>query len=324
MKKIVITGSNGFIGSFLAKELIQQKYDVTCFVRYGSNIELLPENSKIVYVDYSKEKEIYNLLQNQEIIIHVAALTRAKKWEQFKKINIDLTEKLINLYNTSNFLKQFIFISSQAAAGPAINKNPKTESDLCNPISMYGKSKLSAEKIIKEKAEKPWTIIRPVAVFGPGEKDFLQIFKMVKKHISISAGYSKKYINLISVNDLTDIIIKTMGNQKAFNQVFFASDGNVYSLDDFISNLEKALNTYSIRFRIPEMLLLPAALFSEFCAFHREKIPLFNREKVKEMKQQYWLVSNQKVKELLNFNTSTDLYTNLKKTYEWYKEKDWM
>ena len=59
-------------------------------------------------------------------------------------------------------------------------------------------------------------------------------------------------------------------------------------------------------------------------AFHREKIPLFNREKVKEMKQQYWLVSNQKVKELLNFNTSTDLYTNLKKTYEWYKEKDWM
>lgn len=324
MKKIVITGSNGFIGSFLAKKLIQQKYDVTCFVRYGSNIELLHENSKIVYVDFSNDKEISNLLQNQEIIIHVAALTRAKKWQQFNKINIELTEKLINFYNTSNSLKQFIFISSQAAAGPAKNKIPKIESDLCTPISMYGKSKLAAENIIREKAKKTWTIIRPVAVFGPGEKDFLQIFKMVKKHISIFAGYSKKYFNLIYVDDLTDIIIKTIGNQKAYNQIFFASVGNVYSLDDFISNLEKVMNTSSIRFRIPEMLLLPAALVSEFCALHRQKIPLFNREKVKEMKQQYWLVNNQKVKELLNFTASSNLQTNLKKTYEWYKEKGWM
>ena len=324
MRKIIITGSNGFIGSFLAKKLIEQKYDVTCFVRYDSNIELLPENSKIVYVDYSNDKEISDLLQNQEIIIHVAALTRAKKWQQFKKINIELTEKLLDIYNKTPCLKQFIFISSQAAAGPANNNIPKIESDLCNPISMYGKSKLAAENIIKEKAEKPWTIIRPVAVFGPGEKDFLQIFKMVKKHISIFAGYSKKYINLISVDDLTDIIIKTIGNQKANNQIFFASDGNVYSLDDFISNLEKALNTYSVRFRIPEMLLLPAALFSEFCAFHRQKISFFNREKAKEMKQQYWLVSNNKIKELHNYKNNSDLQSNLKKTYDWYKKKGWM
>jgi len=324
MKKIVITGSNGFIGSFLAKKLIQQKYDVTCFVRDGSNIELLPDNSQIVYVDYSNEKEISNLLQNQEIIIHVAALTRAKKWQQFKKINIELTEKLINFYNTSKSLKQFIFISSQAAAGPAINENPKTESDLCTPISMYGKSKFLAENIIKKKAEKPWTIIRPVAVFGPGEKDFLQIFKMVKKHISFLIGYSKKFLNLIPVDDLTEIIIKTMENQKAYNQIFFASDGNVYTWNDIISNLEKALNTSSIRFRIPETLLFPVAVISEFCAFHRQNIPLFNREKVKEMKQHNWLVSNKKVKELLNFTASSDLLTNLKKTYEWYKEKGWM
>ena len=72
------------------------------------------------------------------------------------------------------------------------------------------------------------------------------------------------------------------------------------------------------------MLLLPAALFSEFCALHRQKIPLFNREKVKEMKQQYWLVSNKKIKELLNFNNFSNLQSNLKITYDWYKEKDWM
>ncbi len=324
MKKIVITGANGFIGSFLAYKLIQQKYDVTCFVRFGSNIELLSENNKIVYIDYSNKKELFHLLQDQEIIMHAAALTRAKKWEQFNEINIELTEKLIDCYNNTDSLKQFIFLSSQAAAGPAANQNPKTESDFCIPISMYGKSKLLAENIIQKKAEKPWTIIRPVAVFGPGEKDFLQFFKMIKKHISFLIGYSKKFVNLIYVEDLVDIIIKTLGNQKSYNQIFFASDENIYSWNDFISNLEKALNTSSVRLKIPEALLLPVAIISEFCAFHRDKIPLFNREKAKEMKQQYWLVSNKKAKELLNFKTSTDLYTNLKKTYDWYKEKDWM
>ena len=99
MKKIVITGSNGFIGSFLAKKLIQQKYDVTCFVRDGSNIELLPDNSQIVYVDYSNEKEISNLLQNQEIIIHVAALTRANPTRRSRSFQLSQGSDAMNLPN---------------------------------------------------------------------------------------------------------------------------------------------------------------------------------------------------------------------------------
>ena len=325
MKKIAITGSNGFIGSTLTKILKKKKYCVTSLVRHGSNIELLPEDSNIVYVDYHKTDKIAEILKDVEILIHTAALTRAKTWQQFKEINIDLTEKLVDIFIDTESLKQFVFISSQAAAGPAQSKTtPKIESDKCEPISMYGKSKFLAENIIKEKAKKPWTIIRPVAVFGRGDKDFLQYFKLMKLHLAFITGFMKKYINLIYVDDLAEIISKTLGNEKAYNQVFFASNNEAYSLENFIQNLGSVMNTYSITIHIPELLLYPITLIGEFFSIFSKKPPIINREKIKEFKEAYWLVNSEKANNLLDFNPSENIIQNLKVTYKWYKEKKWI
>ncbi|MCK4696101.1 MAG: NAD-dependent epimerase/dehydratase family protein, partial [Candidatus Cloacimonetes bacterium] len=155
MEKIIITGANGFIGSFLTKKLLENDFEVTSLVRYGSNIDLLPENSNIVFIDYDDEKKVQNVFQNKEILIHCAALTRALNWDFYKKINIDLTAKLVDSFNSTQSLKQFIFLSSQAAAGPSIEGEPLSENDVEHPISLYGKSKLEAENIIKQKSEKP-------------------------------------------------------------------------------------------------------------------------------------------------------------------------
>ena len=325
MKKIAITGSNGFIGSTLTRILKKKNYDVISLVRHGSNIELLPEDSNIVYIDYHKPDKIAEILKDVEILIHTAALTRARTWQQFKEINVDLTEKLVDIFNETKSLKQFVFISSQAASGPAKNKIiPKIESDECKPISIYGKSKFLAENIIKEKAKKPWTIIRPVAVFGPGDKDFLQYFKLMKSHLAFITGFKKKYINLIYVNDLAEIISKTLGNEKAYNQVFFASNNEAYSLENFIQNLGSVMNTYSITIRVPEFLSYLIALIGEFLSIFSKKPPIINREKIKELKEAYWLVNNEKANKLLDFNPSENIVQNLQTTYNWYKEKKWI
>ncbi|MCK4653775.1 MAG: NAD(P)-dependent oxidoreductase [Candidatus Cloacimonetes bacterium] len=324
MKKIAITGSNGFIGSTLTR-ILKKNYDVISLVRYGSNIELLPEDSTIVYIDYHKPDKIAEILKDVEILIHTAALTRAKTWQQFKKINIDLTEKLVDIFNDTESLKQFVFISSQAASGPAQSKTtPKIESDKCEPISMYGRSKFLAENIIKEKANKPWTIIRPVAVFGPGDKDFLQYFKLMKSHLAFITGFKKKYINLIYVDDLVEITSKTLVNEKAYNQILFASNSEAYSLENFIQNLGSFMNTYFITIHVPEILLYPIALIGEFFSIFSKKPPIINREKIKEFKERYWLVNNEKANKLLDFKPSDNIVQNLQTTYNWYKEKKWI
>ena len=324
MQKLIITGSNGFVGSTLANNL-KKNYEVTCLVRHGSNVNLLPENIELKYIDYNNSEAIMKLLRGQVILIHTAALTRAKNWQQFKQINIDLTEKLIEFYNKTPSLKQFIFISSQAAAGPAPDKNtPKLESDECYPVTMYGKSKLLAENLIKEKAEKSWTIIRPVSVFGPGDKDFLQYFRLIKKHLAMFIGFRQKYYNFIFVDDLVEMISKTVNNKKAYNETFFAGGTDMLSIQQFVHYIESVMNTRALHLHTPQFLLYPIAVVSEMFALFSHRPPIVNREKIKEFKEDYWLVSNEKTKKILDFETTGYMLDKLKMTYQWYKYKGWI
>ncbi len=325
MKKIIITGSNGFVGSSLARKFSWEKFDVTCLVRFGSDTGLIPKECRIFRVNYNNTAEMLEIIEGSDILIHNAASTRAMNWKQFKKANIELTEKILNICNSTKSLKQFIFISSQAAAGPAQDeKHPKIESNRCFPVTMYGKSKLLAENLIKKKAEKSWTIIRPVSVFGPGDKDFLHYFKLIKKHLALHIGFKEKYMNLIYIDDLMEMISKTVGNKKAYNQIFFASDGNKYTLKKFIESLSSALNTYSITISIPEFILYSIALTGDIFSIFNKRPSLINREKIKELKENFWLVNNDKAKNLLGFKPSGNIVHDLETTYKWYKEKGWI
>ena len=324
MKKVIITGSNGFVGSNLANKLLDMKFDVICLVRNESDTMLLDPNQNIKFVDYEDQKQMTALFSDRDIVIHSAALTRTVHWSDFEIANIRFTEKILQLFNESPSAKQFIFISSHAASGPSSSITPKKEEDDCNPVSLYGKSKFEAENIIRSKAEKKWTIIRPVSVFGAGDKDFLNYFKLIKHHISLLIGKDERYISLIHIDDLIDLIIKTIGNEKADNQVFFASDGIAYSWEDFVSNLERAMDSFSVTLKIPEWLLYQLAKLFKFLSKFNHQTPLLNEEKVREMTQRYWLASNQKAVDLLDFSPKNDLMEKLRITFSWYKQKGWI
>jgi nucleoside-diphosphate-sugar epimerase len=206
--RIVITGANGFVGSNLTRYLMNAGHEVTALVRKTAGVKLLPIKSRIVEVDYCDTESIKAAIANQDIVIHTAALTRATSWQQMKECNLGITEHIIEAVNASDSIKQLIFLSSQAAAGMGDRHKPKTEEDLPKPITWYGKSKLLAEEAIKNRLLKEYTIIRPVSVYGPGDKDFLQTFKMMKNHISVSLGIKDKYISLIYIDELILFISK--------------------------------------------------------------------------------------------------------------------
>lgn len=323
MKKIAITGANGFIGSLLIKKLLSSDWDATALVRHGSNIDLLPKNADVVYVDYNNIVELETKLQGYDLIIHNAALTKAPDWNTFKSINVDFTARMVELANRIDCVKQFIFISTQAVVGPTSN-TPLTEDALYNPISMYGRSKAEAEKIIKEKCKKNYTILRPVSVYGPGEKDFLQYFQMIKFHFAVQIGKEPNRFNLIYADDLLDMIIACFDNPKAVNETFFLSNNEPIELTEFIEGIEKALNTFTLPVRIPKMLLTPAAMLTETWGKMTDSHPTFNREKAKEMGHKNWSVSNAKMRNMLGIEAKTDLWEGLFKTINWYKEKGWL
>ena len=320
MEKILISGANGFIGSMLSGKL-SQKYDVTCLVRKNADTSLIPYRCHIFKVDYSDTQTLQEIFDKSDVFIHCAAATRAKNWEQIKKINVALTRQMIDATNKSSQMKQFIFLSSQAASGYSKPNIPKTEDDVCNPISLYGKSKLAAENTIKQHCKIPYTIIRPASVYGEGDKDFLQYFKLIKKHLAFFTGFDSFNISLIYVKSLINLIDLTILNKMSYNEIFFASDG-IYTLSEFVKNLEEITKIKAIKIKIPLFILDIIAFFAQILSIFHKRPLLLNKEKVKEIKIRWWIVSNEKAKEILRFEPSDNILNNLSNTYNWYKKND--
>ena len=323
-KKALVTGANGFVGSNLVRALLKKGYEVTCMIRRTSDLsslEDLPVSFK--YADYRSIPSLHDACKDQKIIFHIAAKVRELTEKRYFDANVELTRNLLKSIGGGT-IEKFVFLSTQAAAGPADGLKPKTETCVCNPVSYYGKSKLEAERVVREECPVPWIIIRPSSVYGPYDRDFLQYFKLVKNHIAPLAGFRKKYLSLIYVEDLLQTIILAAESEHARYETFFAGDGNIYKLEDFIAATEKAMCKKALRLHIPIFLSYLLAVFNEGMKHITKKQAIINIQKVKEMRQCYWLCSIEKAKKLLNYQPQYSLQEGVNETYKWYKEHKWL
>ena len=323
-KKVAITGANGFVGSNLARLLSEDNYTVTSFVRKGADLSLIADKNQVVDFDYQNSCQTTDIIEGHEIVIHIAAVTKARSWQDFYSQNVLLTDQLISIVNRVKSVKQFIFISSQAASGMCNGFRGKREEDECEPLTYYGKSKLFAENLVRQKCRKPWTIIRPSSIYGPGDRDFLQYFKLIKQGVAPVIGLKPKYLCLIYINELACLVEKTIDNEQAFNETFFASDGNTYTWDDLIYSIEQAMGKKAIKVKLPELVLYPVALYNEAISNITNKTPLISFQKIKEIKGTYWICDSKKAQRVLSCEKVNNINQNIEETYKWYIERGWL
>lgn len=324
MLKIAITGANGFVGSTLCTKLSSKGHFVTALVRDGAKKDLLQTDIPIQSVDYQNDSELMCILNQHDILIHCAAQTRALSLEDMLEANTYLTERLIHLCNQSKTIQQVVFLSSQAASGFSDGSIPKKEDDPCIPISWYGTSKLMAEEVIQNNCKIPWTIIRPCSVFGPGDKDFFQLFQLMEKRIQIKIGKQPQHVSLIYVEDLAELISCAIANPKSYKQVFFASDGKAHTDIELLDNLHRLTDKIAFHVVLPEAIVSTLGILIESFARSFHVVPLLNSQKAKELTEKNWVCSNQKARNLLEFEPKGDFSKKLKITYQWYKDHRWL
>ncbi len=322
--KILITGANGFVGSNLITKL-KIEHEITALVRKKSRVDLIYDKVNIVRSDYS-ETELRDISQNFEIIIHLAGATKGRNWQVFYQTNFVLTDLISRIAEESSSVKQFIFISSQAAAGMSKDRFPKKENEEENPLTFYGKSKLMAEKaVIKNCHKTNYTILRPASVYGPGDKDFLIYFKLIKSGLITTLWKREQYLSLIFVEDLVKSIKMTVLNKNAFNETFFVSDGKIYQPQTMAESFRQAMQIQKVRtLPIPVFMVVIVAYLSEFLSFFTRKISIVNRQKIPELIGQYWICDNSKISRLIGFQPDYEIDDAAKITYNWYKKQGWL
>lgn len=230
--KVLVTGGTGFIGSHLVDKLLAKNYDVRCLVRKTSNLRWLNgKNVKLVEASLFDAASLEELVAGVDYIYHVAGNVSAKNLEAYMQGNCQATINLIEaaLKFTPN-LQRFLFVSSQAAVGPALAQSePSTVDTPLHPITDYGRSKAAAEESVQKYVGKlPFTIVRPPAVYGPRETEIYAIFKMIKLGIMPYMGFNKKILSIVNVFDLCDGIIGAAESRNALGKSYFISSEEFY------------------------------------------------------------------------------------------------
>ena len=325
--KALITGSNGFIGSHLIERLLAHRYEIVCLVRKTSNLQWIRDLPvEFALGDIADFESLCSIVSNIDYVYHLGGTLRAKHADDFFKINVEGTRNLLEACrrNSPN-LKRFIFISSQAAAGPSRDGSPLTEDSPPAPISLYGTSKLNAEQVVFDYSQYfPVTIIRPPAVYGPRDDDILQFFKYIKFGIKPVVGSPHKTVAVIYVHDLTRGIHLAAEHPDAENELFFLAERNAYSLKDVNDTIARVMNKKAIMVCIPDSVVSIMAAISEKTSRLFNKVAVLNKDKALEMKQRYWLVNCSKAEQKLGFTAETMLQPGFEETYQWYRRQGWI
>ncbi len=329
MESVLITGANGFIGRHLVKEAAKYDLKVYAGVRQGSDITVLTDlPCEVTYLNYTDVNSLTTLLNTvkPDYIIHNAGLTRSPKYEQYLKVNRDYLINIVEAIRLSDIkLKKLLFVSSLAAFGPADFQPDGVvhENSVPHPVTQYGKSKLEAENWLKQQTDIPYNIVRPSAVFGPGEKDLLNVFKMIKKGINASAGFGSQKLTFIYVKDLVRLIMQATLSPLV-HHAYFGTDGQIYGRQDFPQAIAKSLNKQFITIPLPVALVKIGAWISEGLGKLTGKFPTLYGERVNEIKAKNWSCDVSNHKSELQFEASFTLQQAIDETVTWYQKNNWI
>ena len=307
MKKILVTGAAGFLGSHLCENLQNLNYKVVGIdSMIGGDIDNLPKNLEFHKMDCCDFDSLNKIMKGVDIVYHCAA-TAHEGLSVFSPVEISKNNYLATVSvitaAINNKAKRIIYCSSMARYGD--QQTPFTEDMEPRPVDPYGISKVAGEQVLKclcDLNNVEWAIAVPHNIIGPKQK------------------YDDPFRNVVSImiNRLLQNkkpIIYGDGEQK---RCFSYVDDCIGSLLALVDN--KSLNKDIINIG-PDEEFVTINKIAEICSnvTGSNLTPEYYPDRPKEVK--HATCSADKARKLLNYKTKTDLYTGIKKTYEYIKNK---
>lgn len=317
-QRILVVGASGFVGKNLVLTLAQ-KTCVRILVRPTSDIALFKDNKLVdlYFGDLATNQGISEALSGIDVVIHCAAKTMGRSYWEFYNTNTLGTANLLKAMHIQKVPK-ILYLSSHAACGPCSTETPRQEHERSTPISYYGRTKKLAEDLIR-KSGLSFTILRSVSVYGPHDKEILTYVKLLNSGICPIVGYGEKYLNLIYVQDLVDLIVKIVENDHFTNNIYFATDGQSYSMRFLMEKIAHTLHRKNVKIRVPTGIAMLIGLLNDVFVCPDKK--LVTRDKIRELACRYWTCSNERVVKTMEFKPKYTFDRGIVETIRWYREQ---
>lgn len=304
--KVFLTGASGFVGSKLARELVARGDRVIAAVRATSDRSVIPAECEIREVDLLSVDQLKEHLRGIDVIHHVAGAVKARTPEDFDRVNAGSTAALVKAAGAVCPDSLFVLTSSQAASGPCGT----------GPVTPYGRSKVLAEQAATGAAR--YVIVRPPAVFGPGDKATEPLFRWAGRGITVSMGLAAGSFCLIAADDLAEFMAGLALCPGAWGRKLQPSWPEAVTWARFHSALEKAVGRRILRLRVPGFLVHAAGAMAEIAASFTGSCPMVTREKAKELTAAEWPVLQHEVEELTGWRPARSPERTLAEAADYY------
>lgn len=256
--KVLITGSNGFIGSYLASQLSKKNYVVKRYIRDKKKLQ---NNADDIFFTTS---DLEMALKEIDVVIHCAGKSGPSKdkrndWDSYHQANTIFTKKVASLAAKNN-VKKFIYLSTIKVYGEETLSGPITLNNEHNPADFYAKSKLLGEnelKAISEKNSMSYIILRPGLVYGKEMKGSLNSLRnLIKHNIPLPVGLLKSNKrSMLSISNLLSFINLALKSEQASNHTFLLCDDKNYSTYELVEALGKSINVKPLIFPLKDSFI---------------------------------------------------------------------
>ena len=324
--RALVTGSTGFIGGHLVSALVARGWQVRCLVRATSNRTPIAAHQVEYVVGSLQEQHVLRrAVQGVDIIFHVAGATKVRYADEYDYINRGGTENLLTAcVEADTPLRRLLYISSIAAAGPSPTGVPLTESDPARPVGPYGRSKLRAEEaVLTYRAQLPVMVLRPSAIYGPRDTDFLQLFRALRYGVLPHIGRQDLYVDLCFVTDLIQGMIAAAECPEGRGEVFFLG-GHCHTWREIGTEIARLLGVTAREIAMPRAAVLAAARLADGWGRLRKQPSLLSRANILERIQPYWVCASTKAQHTFAYAPTTSLVQGLAETLRWYQEARWL
>jgi nucleoside-diphosphate-sugar epimerase len=300
--RLAVTGATGFVGSHLLDAALSAGYDATALTRREQ-----PPRERMEWIggDLNDRAALERLVSDADAVIHVAGVITGQTAAAFDKGNVEGTLAMLAAA-TAGGVRRFVHVSSLAAREPN--------------LSLYGASKARSEELVHGSGL-DWAIVRPPAVYGPGDRETLELFRMAKMGVMLMPP--KGRVSVIHADDLARLLLALAAPDAPSGTLIEPDDGKPggWTHREFARALGTAVGTKPAIVSSPGILLRLAARADQL--FRREKAKL-TVDRAAYFSHRNWVVEPRRAAPPELWHPQIETTQGLEVTADWYRENGWL
>lgn len=324
--RVALTGGTGYTGGRLLARLVARGDRVSALARAGSTRPQAGGSVEWVDGDLADAGALARLVEGADAVLHVAAVyrTAGHPAAYYRDVNVGGTERLLEAAARGG-VRRFVHTSTVGVHGH-VEHPPADESAPMAPGDIYQETKAEGERLALELGRKRGievAVIRPGAIYGPGERRLLKLFRAIARGRYAMVGDGRAFYHPVFIDDLLDGYLLLLERPEAAGEAFIVAGPRYVSQRELAAIIARHTGGRVLPFRIPAWPLQALGTLVEAVCVPFGIEPPLHRRRV-----DFWVKSRafsiEKARRLLGYAPKVDLDAGIGVTAASYREAGWL